>query len=230
MPALGLALTVAMVVAYALFAHLASATLDDRYAYAALLSLVAMMLAAGLVARRAWAWVALPLSLAACHLLYRSGHAGLPLLLAPVVFVAAIAWLFARSLWSPHGALITRIVAALDGCTPATLGPELVAYSRGLTAAWAVALCALGLANLGLAMVAEPGGLLDGLGLGAPVAITREQWSLFANILNYGIVGGFFAVEFAYRKRRFPGRYSSFVGFLRQMAALGPAFWRDFLR
>jgi len=229
-PALGLALTVAMVVAYALFAHLASATLDDRYAYAALLSLVAMMLAAGLVARRAWAWVALPLSLAACHLLYRSGHAGLPLLLAPVVFVAAIAWLFARSLWSPHGALITRIVAALDGCTPATLAPELVAYSRGLTAAWAAALGVLGLANLALAMVAEPGGLLAGLGLRAPVTITREQWSLFANILNYGIVGGFFAVEFAYRKRRFPGRYSSFVGFLRQMAGLGPAFWRDFLR
>ena len=78
--------------------------------------------------------------------------------------------------------------------------------------------------------MAEPGGLLAGLGLRAPVTITREQWSLFANILNYGIVGGFFAVEFAYRKRRFPGRYSSFVGFLRQMAGLGPAFWRDFLR
>src|SRR5690606_26525768 len=141
-------LTIAMAVAYAAFAHLASATLDDRYAYAALLALVAMMLAAGLVARRPWAWVALPLSLAACHALYRAGHAGLPLLLAPVAFVAAIAWLFARSLRSPHGALITRIVAALDGTTPATLAPELVAYSRGLTAAWAIALAVLGLANL----------------------------------------------------------------------------------
>lgn len=108
---MGPALTVAMAVAYAAFAHLASATHDDRYAYAALLALVAMMLAAGLVARRAWAWVALPLSLLACHLLYASGHAGLPLLLAPVVFVAAIAWLFARSLWSPHGALISFCVS-----------------------------------------------------------------------------------------------------------------------
>ena len=227
---MGLALTIAMAVAYAAFAHLASATLDDRYAYAALLALVAMMLAAGLVARRPWAWVALPLSLAACHALYVSGHAGLPLLVAPVVFVAAIAWLFARSLWSPHGALITRIVAALDGTTPATLAPELVAYSRGLTAGWAIALGVLGLANLALAMVAEPGGLLSSLGLASPVTITREQWSLFANILNYGIVGGFFLVEFAYRKRRFPGRYASFAGFVRQMAGLGPAFWRDFLR
>ncbi len=227
---MGLALTIAMAVAYAAFAHLASATHDDRYAYGALLALVAMMLAAGLVARRAWAWLALPLSLAACHLLYVSGHAGLPLLLAPVAFVAAIAWLFLRSLWSPHGALITRIVAALDGGTPATLAPELVAYSRGLTAAWALALAVLGLANLSLAMVAVPGGLLASVGVQPPLSISREQWSLFANILNYGIVGGFFLVEFAYRKRRFPGRYASFAGFLRQMAGLGPAFWRDFLR
>lgn len=227
---MGPVLTVAMAVAYAAFAHLASATYDDRYAYAALLALVAMMLAAGLVARRAWAWVALPLSLLACHLLYASGHAGLPLLLAPVVFVAAIAWLFARSLWSPHGALITRIVAALDGSTPTTLAPELLSYSRGLTAAWALALGVLGLANLVLAMVAEPGGLLSGLGLRAPLTITREQWSLFANILTYGIVGGFFAIEFAWRKYRFPGQHGSFLGFLRQMAGLGPAFWRDFLR
>ncbi|MBJ6979084.1 MULTISPECIES: ketosynthase [unclassified Luteimonas] len=227
---MGLALTVAMAVAYAVLAHLASATHDDRYAYAALLSLVAMMLAAGLVARRGWAWVALPLSLVACHLLYRAGLAQLPLLLVPVAFVAAIAWVFARSLWAPRGALISRIVAAMEGGTPATLAPDLLAYSRGLTAAWALALAVLGLANLALAMVASPGGLLAGLGLQPPLTITREQWSLFANILNYGIVGGFFLVEFAYRKRRFPGRYSSFAGFLRQMAGLGPAFWRDFLR
>lgn len=230
MQAMGLVLTLAMAVAYAALAHLASTTLDDRYAYAALLALVAMMLAAGLVARRPWAWVALPVSLLACHLLYVSGLAGLPLLLAPVAFVAAIAWLFARSLRAPRGALITRIVAALDGSTPDTLAPELLSYSRGLTAGWAVALGVLGLANLALAMVAEPGGLLVTLGLRVPVTITREQWSLFANILNYGIVGGFFAVEFIYRKHRFPGRYSSFAGFLRQMAGLGPAFWRDFLR
>ena len=230
MPALGLVSTAAMAVAYAVLAHVASATQDDRYAYAALLSLVAMMLAAGLLARRAWAWIALPLAVAACHLLYRGGRAGLPLLVVPVVFVAAVAWVFARSLWAPRGALITRIVAALDGCTPATLAPELVSYSRGLTAAWAVALAVLGLANLALAMVAEPGGLLSSIGLRAPLTITREQWSLFANLLNYGIVGGFFAVEFAYRQHRFPGRHASFAGFVRQLAGLGPAFWRDFLR
>ncbi|MEN1956146.1 ketosynthase [Luteimonas sp. MJ204] len=227
---MGLALTVAMAVAYAVLAHLASATLDDRYAYAALLSLVVMMLATGLAARRARAWAALPLAVAACHLLYRSGHAGLPLLVAPVVFVGVIAWLFARSLWSPRGALITRIVAAIDGSTVDTLAPELLVYSRRLTAAWAGVLLLLGTANLALAMVAEPGGLLSSLGLPAPVSITREQWSLFANILNYGLLGGFSAIEFAWRRHRLPGHHGSFVDFLRQMAGLGPAFWRDFLR
>ena len=229
MAAMGLALTVAMAVAYALLAHLASTTADDRYAYAALLSLVAMMLAAGLVARRAWAWIALPLSLLACHLLYRGGHAGLPLLLVPVAFVAAIAWVFARSLWAPRGALITRIVAALDGSTPATLAPDLVAYSRGLTAGWCRRARRARHGHLAWRCCRAWRAAGDP-GLRAPVTITREQWSLFANILNYGIVGGFFAVEFAYRKHRFPGRHGSFAGFLRQMASLGPAFWRDFLR
>lgn len=225
-----LGLQVAMAVAYALLAHAASATGDGRFAYGALLSLVVMMLAAGIAARRAWAWLLLPVSLAACHALYLAGLAGVPLLLVPVAFVALVAWVFGRSLSSPRGALITRIVAALDGSTPATLAPELLSYSRGLTAAWAWVLGGMALANLALALAAEPGGLLASLGIAPPVSITLEQWSLFANLLTYGVVGGFFAIEFMYRKRRFPGRYVSFLSFLRQMAGLGPAFWRDFLR
>lgn len=225
-----LGLQVAMAVAYALLAHAASATGDDRFAVGALLALVVMMLAAGIAARRAWAWILLPLSVAACLALYVAGLARVPLLLVPVAFVALVAWMFARSLRSPHGALITRIVAALDGTTPATLAPDLLAYSRGLTAAWAWVLGGMALANLALALAAEPGGLLASLGIRPPLSITLEQWSWFANLLTYGVVGGFFAIEFMYRKRRFPDRYVSFFSFLRQMAGLGPAFWRDFLR
>src|SRR3546814_17960566 len=79
-------------------------------------------------------------------------------------------------------------------------------------------------------MLAVPDGLLAILGLSSPLPISRTQWSWFANICNYGIVGGFFIAEYQYRKRHFPGRYDSFLHFLRKMAALGPAFWRDFLR
>lgn len=225
-----LLLQLVLAAVYAVTAHLASAWHDDRYALAALLALVAMLLAAPLGARRPWAWVALPLSVAGCAWLYLNGYAKVPLLVVPVVFVLAVAWVFARSLRPGGAALITRIVAALDGTTPTGLAPELHAYSRRLTAAWAGVLVLLALCNLVLAAIAVPGGLFDALGATPPVAITLEQWSWFANLFNYGLVGGFFVGEYLYRKRRFPGRYHNFLDFLRRMAGLGPAFWRDFLR
>src|SRR3546814_13737280 len=76
----------------------------------------------------------------------------------------------------------------------------------------------------------SPDGLLAILGLSSPLPISRTQWSWFANICNYGIVGGFFIAEYQYRKRHFPGRYDSLLHFLRKMSALGPAVWRAFLR
>ena len=221
---------VVLALAYALLAHAASAGRGDYYALAALLVLVLMLLVAALAARRWWAWLALPVLAAGCYALYRAGHAGLPLLLVPVAFVALIAWWFGRSLRSPRGALITRIVAALDGVEPARIEPTLLRYTRDLTAAWAGVLALLAVIDLVLALIAAPGGLLASLGIASPVTITRTQWSWFANLFTYGIVGGFFVGEYLLRKRRFPGRYRSFADFLRRMAALGPAFWRDFLR
>ena len=53
---------------------------------------------------------------------------------------------------------------------------------------------------------------------------------LFANWLNYGLVGGVFALEFMVRKRRFPGRYKNAADFFRRCASLGPAFWRDLFK
>lgn len=225
-----LLIEIGLAVAYTLLAHAASAGHGDGYALAALLALVGMLLVAALATRKWWAWLALPPLLAGCWALYRAGLAGLPLLLVPVAFVALIAWWFARSLRSPRGALITRIVAALDGVEQARIEPALLRYTRGLTAAWAGVLALLAAINLVLALVAAPGGLLASLGIESPLTITRAQWSLFANLFTYGIVGGFFVGEFLLRKRRFPGRYHSFADFLRRMAALGPGFWRDFLR
>src|SRR3546814_2448392 len=68
-------------------------------------------------------------------------------------------------------------------------------YTRGLTAAWAWLLAALAAVNLALAVLAVPDGLLAILGLSSPLPISRTQWSWFANICNYGIVGGFFIAE-----------------------------------
>lgn len=227
---MALVIQILLAAAYALFAHAASATGNALFALAALLALVLMLLVAALVARRPWAWIALPCLLAGCWLLYRAGWAGLPLLLVPVAFVAVIAWLFARSLRSPHGPLITRILAGLEGVPWQEVAPELRVYTRRLTAAWAVVLALMGACNLALALVASPGGLLQSLGVAPPLTITRTQWSWFANLLNYGVVGGFFIGEYLLRSRWFPARYDGFFDFLRRMAALGPAFWRDFLR
>ena len=107
---------------------------------------------------------------------------------------------------------------------------ELDRYTRGLTTIWTVVFIAMALINLALALIASPGGLLARAGIDSAWSISDSQWSWFANWLNYGLVGAVFAIEFAYRKRRFPGRYKNVADFFRRMAALGPAFWRDLFK
>jgi len=225
-----LALQALLALAYTVLAHLSSA-LDSATLGAAALGMLALMLVlAPLLRLRWWAWLVLAVELAGVLALHRAGLVRAPMLLVPVAFVALIAWWFGRSLRAGRVPLITRIVSALDDVAPEAMAADLRRYTRGLTAAWAWLLAGLGAVNLALAVLAVPDGLLATLGLDSPLPIGRTQWSWFANVCNYGIVGGFFIVEYHLRKRRFPGRYDSFLHFLRRMAALGPAFWRDFLR
>ena len=219
-----------LALAYTVLAHLSNAWDRPDLAAIALALLALMLLLAPMLHRQWWAWAALPLLWLGVLVLYCDGLVRAPMLLVPVAFVALIAWWFGRSLRDGRVALITRIVSRLDDIAPAQMAPELLRYTRALTAAWAWLLAGLALVNLILALVAVPDGLLATLGLRSPLPVTRTQWSWFANICNYGIVGGFFIAEYQFRKRRFPGRYDSFLGFLRKMAALGPAFWRDFLK
>ncbi|MFC3550691.1 ketosynthase [Lysobacter cavernae] len=222
------ALRLGLAVAYPLLAHWATHDGGGHAAAIALADLVLLVLAGPLLERRPWAWtLALPL---AASLVWLAGtpYAQLLLLAPPMLFVALVAWLFGRSLWPPREALITRIVAAMERCTPQALAPELYRYSRRLTAAWAGLLVALALANGVLAVIAVPGGVLARLGHVPAVSISQEQWSLFANLFNYGIVGGFFIGEYVLRRRLFPHRpYRNLFDFLRQMAGLGPRFWRE---
>lgn len=226
MPALQLALALA----YPFLAHAASVRGSGVLAACALATIVLMVLAEGLLQRRAGAWLALVAAAAALAWLATSPHALMPLLLVPVAFVGAIAWCFGRTLRAGRVPLIARIVAAMDGTPPERLEPALRNYARGLTLAWAVVLTMLALGNLVLAAIAVPRGLLAGFGVAPPFSITETQWSWCANWLNYGLVGGFFLLEFAWRKRRFPGRYRNLFDFLVRLSRLGPAFWRDLLR
>lgn len=222
-----LILEVLLALAYSVVAHVASARHDGTLAVVAIAVLVLMMLIAPLAQRRLWAWLALAASLAGLVWLARSPYTQVPLLLAPTAFIALIAFVFGRSLAAGRTPLISKIVMALEGgAAPA----DLLQYTRNLTAAWAWALGLLAAVNFLLSLIAVPDGLLAQFGAQAPVTITQTQWSWFANVFNYGLIGGFFAIEFAIRKRRFPNRYHSFADFLRKLRGLGPAFWRDFLR
>nr|WP_231120396.1 ketosynthase [Lysobacter tabacisoli] len=227
-----LLLRIALAAAYPLLAHWASHRGDGASASVALLDLVLVVLLLALARGRPAAWLALAGGAAALWALAPTGVPQLLLLAPPVLFTALVAWWFWRSLRSPRGALITRIVCALEAMPADRLAPDLLRYTRRLTAAWAGLLALVSLANATLALLAVPGGVLARLGHPPGVlAIAQTQWSLWANLVNYGVVALFFVGEFAFRHRRFPQRsYRGFPDFVRQLARLGPAFWRDFLR
>ena len=228
MPALLARLLLAL--AYPWIAHAATAHGSGPLAALALGDIGLILLLPGLLARRGSAWLSAAALVPALWLLARSPHAQLPLLLVPVVFVVLVAWGFARTLRSGHVPLITRIAAALDGLPPAQLAPDVARYTRRLTGVWAAVLAALALVNLALALVAVPGGLLERVGAAAPFTVSGRQWSWFANGGDYLLVAALFVGEYLLRRRLFPGRYHSGADFLRRMAGLGPAFWRDLLR
>ncbi len=227
---MSLLLRLLLALGYPLLAHAASVHGDGRWAALALADVVVFMLIDGLLERRIGAWLACVAALAGLVALARSPWSMALLLLVPVLFIWMIAWVFARTLLPGRVPLITRLVAAIDATTPDGLAPELNRYTCAVTTTWALALGLLGLGNLMLALVAQPRGLLAMFGLQAPFGVTEVQWAWLANWLNYGIVGGVMLVEYGYRKWRFPGRYKNAADFVRKVAALDAAFWRDFLR
>lgn len=217
-----------LAIAYPLLAHWASYRGSGLAAALALVDLALIVLLLPLAQRRGWAWALLAVLIVVLVALIDSPYPQLLLLAPPVLFTALLAWWFGRSLRAPRVPLITRIVSALDHCQPTQLAPALQRYTRRLTAAWAGVLAALSVANGVLALIAVPGGVLARLGHPPVIAVSQTTWSWFANLLNYGIVGGFFVGEYVLRRWLFPHRpYRNFVDFLRRMAALGPTFWRQ---
>lgn len=221
-------LRVVLAIAYPILAHWASVQDSGVVATWALGDLALIVLLEPLLARRAWAWGLLAVIAAGLVMLAQSRYAQLPLLAPPLVFTGLLSWWFGRSLRAPRVALITRIVAGLEHTSPHDLPAKLQRYTRGLTGAWSVLLALLALANGVLALVAVPHGVLARLGHAPEWTIAQAHWSLFANFLDYGIVGIFFIGEYTVRRWVFPDRpYRNFLEFLQQLAGLGPRFWRE---
>jgi uncharacterized membrane protein len=190
-----------------------------------------MLLVEPMARLRPWAWALALLALAALLPLWRSPHALLLLAAPPVLFTAWVAWFFGRSLQRGRTPLISRIVEALYRQAGLPLTPAQLRYTRRLTLAWSLLLAAMTLLNLLLALCAVPSGVLAQLGRASPLPIGDAHASLIANLLGYGVIGGFFVGEYFLRGRWFPQRpYRNLPDFLHQLARLGPGFWRDLLR
>ena len=217
--------------AYPFLAHAASTLRDPVLAALALLDIVLILLVVPLARGRAWAWATTLASAAALWAAQDSRLLPVLLLLPPVVFPWMVAWFFARTLRTGRVPLIARIVAGLEQCAPADLSPTHQAYTRGLTRLWAIVLASMGMANLALGLVAVPDGLLVQLGHAPPVTVSQVTWSWIANLVDYGVAGLLFAIEYVVRQRVFPERPDrNFPDFIRRLGALGPAFWRDVMR
>lgn len=214
-----------LALAFPVLAHAAAASGSQRLAALA----VACLMAVVCWSLRARPWV-FALAILACvatlAALLFAGRADLLLLFPPVLITVAVGLVFARSLAPGRTPLVERVVRALD--PEALEDPQVPGYARHVTLLWAVFLFSLGFVNAVLALIAVPGGLLHALGVVPPFQVSQTQWSLFANVINYLLIGAGFLAEYAYRRLRFPQREHRDLGdFLRRIARLGPAFWRE---
>lgn len=216
-------IAVTLAVAFPVLAHGASILKSPGLTIASVAILAAAILFKPLTEGRRPAWLVLPVVVAALIGLWHIDAASLVLFLPPVLLNVFLAWLFGHTLARGSTPLIERLVRLLQ---PPGEPPEsaVIRYAGRLTRVWAALFVMLATVNLGLAACVTPGGLLETIGMQAPLPISRNTWSLFANVLNYAIVAAFFLLEYAYRRRRFPNRpYRNLPEFLRRAVAVGPA-------
>jgi uncharacterized membrane protein len=162
-------------------------------------------------------------------LLLTLGHAtALALYLPPVVINFALAWLFGHTLLRGRVPLVERLVRVLHAGEE-RIDPAIIQYAGRVTLAWALLLALLGATNLVLATCVVPGGFLQTFGIQPPIEVPQESWSFVANIGSYIVVGAFFAMEYLYRRRRFPEQpYRNAADFLGKAIAAGPQIMASF--
>ncbi|MGQ0586886.1 MAG: hypothetical protein ACT4PK_06765 [Gammaproteobacteria bacterium] len=169
--------------------------------WAALVVICALPQYGGLRAGRWRNWLLLLALAAALLLLTRSGGGIYALFVPPVALPAMVAAFFIGSLRAGRVPLVTRFAAVERG----TLSPELLAYTRNVTLAWAWLASALAVAAAALALFAP-----------------LWAWSVFTNFVCYALLGLMFAGEYAWRRLRFRHEpHAGFIAFIRSLARTG---------
>lgn len=207
-----LALLIALVLGYALLAHLLT-TAREPTALGALASLAPWALLALAVA---WRSAHRLLALAGCALLVALAWRYWGLLerstawvyyLQHIAMFVALGTAFGASLRPGQEALCTRFARVVEG----TLSPGAAAYSRRVTLAWA-AFCAAMVAASSLLFFLAP----------------LPAWSIFANLLTLPLVGAMFVAEFVVRMRLCPELGHG--GVLRGVTRSVRAYWDTSVR
>jgi len=211
------------VVAYPALVHVASVMHSPMLAAAATLVLAALLLAPALRRPAPWAW-GLLLVIGAGLVLLAQRPAGLwlPLYLPPVLLPALIAVVFGRTLRAGRKPLTLQFAEIIHGPDD-PLPPTVAGYARNLNIAWTALLASIASVSLVLALIAVPEGILQQAGFEPALHVRHATWSLFANVLNYLVIGGFVILEHAYRRMRFPEmQHHNLAESVRRMAAAAP--------
>ena len=221
------AIAVAFAVTYPLLLLAGVALGLDALRLAGLVALALAMLLPGLVAGRPGAWIGAATAMATLYWLASRNATMLPLLLAPALIPAGVAWIFGRTLLRGRVPLIVAIVRHLH----AGNGPEdpaRIDYARRLTIVWTGLLAALAITNLVLGALVFPGGLCELFGIPTPIGVPEPVWAAWTGVAGYLVMAIFFLAEYAYRQRRFPDQpYDGLLDFLRRSMAAAPAIVMD---
>ena len=142
------------------------------------------------------AWLALAALLLVPALM---GYAELALMALPVVFLSAVAWVFARTLRPGAEPLVARFIRVIEGEARLAL-PGVRGYARGVTLFWACVLAAMACLSLLVALFAWPGGWLASWGVALPVYLPGSMLAWYPEAGCWLLLLAAFAGEYLFRR------------------------------
>lgn len=170
------------------------------------------------------AWLALAALLLVPALM---GHAELALMALPVVFLSAVAWMFARTLKPGAEPLVARFIRVIEGEARLAL-PGVRSYARGVTVFWSCVPAGMACLSLVVALFAWPGGWLASLGIALPVRVPGSLLAWYPEAGCWLLLLAAFVGEYLFRRwhlRHIP--HPSMRRFAIQIIQRWPVLMRD---